>query len=266
VSLSLRDATPHDHRSWIHLVPFLGNDDPLPTEEQFRAELVEGTLFLEDGGAAIGVVRHEAYGDEGFVRVLVVHPDRRREGHGRALMAAAAARLAAAGCDRWCLNVFAGNGPALALYAALGFARAHAKRTVLVPWSAVERLPGAGLVAGPVDAGDEAALEARFALLPGQVARLRALPGRVLVGVRRDDALALACFDPAFPGAGTFRCSDPSLARPLLAAIRPHARPGEAALRLVVDDDDPLTAALVAAGASVTREYLHLRGPLPPRA
>lgn len=70
-------------------------------------------------------------------------------------------------------------------------------------------------------------------------------------------------FDPDFPGAFPFRVAAPTLARPLLEALRPHARPGVDAVGLVVEDDDALAALLVAAGATVRARMVQYEGPLP---
>lgn len=54
---------------------------------------------------------------------IVVDPAARRRGLAAGLLRSAFAELAAAGCETCFLEVRAGNAPALALYAALGFAR-----------------------------------------------------------------------------------------------------------------------------------------------
>lgn len=50
------------------------------------------------GDPAVGVVATVAIGSSGHLRLLAVDPDHRRRGHGRALLAAAEADLAARGC------------------------------------------------------------------------------------------------------------------------------------------------------------------------
>jgi ribosomal-protein-alanine N-acetyltransferase len=60
--------------------------------------------------------------DEAEVYRVGVLPAARRRGIARRLMAAAAETLRAAGIRRMFLEVRAGNGPATALYASLGFA------------------------------------------------------------------------------------------------------------------------------------------------
>ena len=70
-----------------------------------------------------------------------------------------------------------------------------------------------------------------------------------------------ASFDPDFPGAYPFRVARPGLARPLLVALRPHARP-DTIMQLVIEDDEPLYHRLLAVGAALRLEIAHLRGDL----
>ncbi|MEU6081288.1 GNAT family N-acetyltransferase [Streptomyces sp. NPDC047108] len=59
---------------------------------------------------------------DGFVFEVEVAERHRGNGHGRSLMLAAEQECRVAGADRLGLNVFAGNTPALRLYASLGYA------------------------------------------------------------------------------------------------------------------------------------------------
>jgi hypothetical protein len=77
----------------------------------------------------------------------------------------------------------------------------------------------------------------------------------VLVGV--------AGFDPAFPGSPLFRVVDVDVARPLLAALAPRARPGDDALRVYVEGQPALRDALVGVGGDVVMRVLRLEGRMP---
>ena len=66
-----------------------------------------------------------------------------------------------------------------------------------------------------------------------------------------------------FPGAFPFRVARPGHARTLLLGLQPHALPELAHMHVVVEDDEPLRALLVAAGAELRLELLFLRGELP---
>jgi GNAT superfamily N-acetyltransferase len=258
----LRPTGPDDYPEFVRLYPFLGNDDPLPDAERFARELAPGTVFLEEDGRAVGLVRCEVLADEGFVRTLIVEPSRRRRGYGRRLMLAVAASLRAGGRARWRLNHLAGNEPAEALYRSLGFATVHATIIVRLPWEAVERLPGCEATVGPIDPADDGAFEAALALPAGQVAYLRE-QGPILLGARAGRERGLARFDPTFPGAYPFRATAPALFRPLLDAMRPSARPGDRWVQLVIEDGAAAVAALEAAGATRFRELLQLAGDVP---
>lgn len=78
-------------------------------------------LLLSVDGHPIGHLLARAVLDEGELLTIVVHPDRRRGGHARALLAALDTRWTALGVRRAFLEVHEDNQPARALYAALGW-------------------------------------------------------------------------------------------------------------------------------------------------
>jgi GNAT superfamily N-acetyltransferase len=258
-----------DFSFYLRLLPELGVEDPPPDAARFAAELAPRGLVLEDeGGAEIGWTHGEIIGDAGYVRNVIVDPAARRRGAGRALMQAIGERMRAGGCRTWRLNVKSDNTAAIALYHAFGMATAYRAAALKIAWEAVERLPGsARSVEGRVIRPEEdAALEAAFRLLAGQLAGLRAL-GHVLMRLcdrdRLDDAkVGVARFNPAYPGIYPFRVGEPALARALLEALRPHARPGDREVGLVIEDDDATVAVVRAAGAALKFEMLHMQGPL----
>lgn len=70
-------------------------------------------------GAEVGGIGWQQAGGDALLRSLLVAPDRRGEGHGRAIVAAAEAMLTAVGVDRvWLLTT-----TATALFDRLGYAR-----------------------------------------------------------------------------------------------------------------------------------------------
>ena len=86
------------------------------------AALLEGTGCFATGDATcFALIRVVA--DEAELLTIATHPNRRRQGLARACMSAWMAEAAARGADHAFLEVAADNAPALALYAALGFAR-----------------------------------------------------------------------------------------------------------------------------------------------
>ncbi|MFJ8821968.1 GNAT family N-acetyltransferase [Streptomyces sp. NPDC102467] len=76
---------------------------------------------LEHGGATVGTLWLAQRADGAYVYDVEVVPDQRGRGHGRSLMLLAEADSIAAGATRIGLNVFAGNTPALRLYASLDY-------------------------------------------------------------------------------------------------------------------------------------------------
>ena len=74
-----------------------------------------------DDGRLVGVATGVVAVDDADVHVVVVHPDHRRRGIGRALTAALCRAFVAVGAERVLLEVRAHNAAALALYEDLGF-------------------------------------------------------------------------------------------------------------------------------------------------
>jgi hypothetical protein len=180
-----------------------------------------------------------------------------------------AARLRAAGCSRWCLNVKPDNEPAVRLYRSVGMSPAYLSAALRFGWGLLDRLPrgGRAVVARPVEPGDDGAIEAAFALPVGLIERCRAR-GTVLLrlvdpATPEDARAGFASYDPHFPGAAPFRVGHPALAAPLLEAIRPHEPPDAPHMQVMVEDDEPLARALIEAGASVRLRALHMAGDLP---
>ena len=78
-------------------------------------------LVLREDARIVGSAMVGSDGHRGWIYYLAVTPERRRSGHGRALMVAAEAWLRARGVPKVQLMVRAGNEAALGFYAALGF-------------------------------------------------------------------------------------------------------------------------------------------------
>jgi hypothetical protein len=224
---------------------------------------VGGTLLADCDGRVHGYVQFHALGEVGYVRHLVVAPQQRDSTRGAELMLAAAAALRAAGIREWHLNVKGTERRQIELYERLGMRAKHRSAALRLPWRAVETMPGEPATALPVAPAEDDDIERSLGLLAGQIAMVRRRSGHVLVQLRDHDlcAVGFAAFDPEFPGARVFRVARPSLAAPLLAALRPHAP--HAQLGLVIDDDPALVALLLANGGSLALELLHYTGPVP---
>ena len=85
-------------------------------------------LVAEQDGAAVGYVGCQTVLDEGYITNVAVSPDCRRQGIGRALVAALKARAAEAGLAFVTLEARASNAPAIALYEGAGFRRVGVRR------------------------------------------------------------------------------------------------------------------------------------------
>lgn len=78
-------------------------------------------LVAVDAGAVRGYIGMHHLGDEGFIANVAVAPDARRQGVGKALLAAAAAYGRQHALYRLTLEVRASNAAAIALYESCGF-------------------------------------------------------------------------------------------------------------------------------------------------
>lgn len=260
--MEIRDATVADYDAYTRLLPELGTGDPVPSRERFAA-LCDRAMVATDEGVVAGYALFEVMAEVGYVRNLVSDPARRRQGIGVALMEAMRARFLARGARTWCLNVKPNNHAAIALYRRCGLAPAYRSYMLRVPRSAPAAAPVAELVLAPITPDEDAAVESVTGLLPGQLASARAKPGRMLLQVRhRGVVVGAAVFDPAFPGAFPFRLRDASLGPATVETLRALAPPGSQHVQVGVEDHDALRDILLAAGAQVHIEILHMRGPL----
>ncbi|AUX43699.1 uncharacterized protein SOCE26_051520 [Sorangium cellulosum] len=268
--LAARPATPADYDHFARLFPELGVDQAAPSRDRWEHVLARDTLLFEEDGAVVAYAYAQTLRDMGYVRNVVVTRSHRGRGVGGAVMRAVAAHLRARGCSRWCLNVVPDNAAAVRLYRSAGMEQAYTSTDFRFTWDVVARLPrdGRDVAARRLEPADDAAVEATFALVPGQIAEARGRGHLVLLSLIDPAApsappLGFASFDPAHPGAFPFRVAAPGLAVPLLEAIRPHAPPDGAFVNVVVEDDDALAAAFLAAGASVHLALAHFRGDIP---
>jgi ribosomal-protein-alanine N-acetyltransferase len=91
---------------------------------QLASIMAEGTNFAlvaEDGGEIVGFALVQTGGGMAKLLTIDVDPARRREGNGRALMAAAEAEARRRGCERLFLEVRSTNDAARAMYSTVGY-------------------------------------------------------------------------------------------------------------------------------------------------
>lgn len=278
MTIHVRPARASDHPLFARLFPELETDDAVLEPERFVRELMPTTVVAEvetgQDARPVGYAHFQIMKELAYVRHIVTAPEARRTGVGRALMTAILARAREAGTTAWCLNVKPDNTPAIALYEAYGMKPAHRSRVVSMPWASVDAAAAApaatadaGVVARLIAPEDDARVEsaASLALLPGQVATNRAIGDRVLMMLEEDgQVVGATSFAPSFPGAYPFRVARPALALVLLRAIRPHARPVDLQIQVVTENQPDVADALLAAGARIKLEMLHMKGALPP--
>ncbi len=115
----------------VHRVAGTGFDAPW-TRESLTEELTRSfarVLIAEtptDG--VVGYVHYWRVADESEVLNVATLPERRREGHARALIAAVIQETRAEGGLKVLLEVRPSNTAAVGLYTALGFARTHTRK------------------------------------------------------------------------------------------------------------------------------------------
>ena len=260
----VRPATPDDYEAFASLCPQMGSDDPTPSEEIWRSTMVSGTRVAMIGSGVVGYCYFQELADGGYVRNVVVDVAARRRGVGRALMQAAAEELLAHGKTSWRLNVKPDNEAAIRLYEWFGMRTAYAGKAFLLPWRAVAAMPSYGATVKLAGPDRDTVLEDAFTLPRGQLTRSRQT-GRTIFEAIADNApssiLGLADFNPRFPGAFPFRVVDPRVARDLLTAMRALV-PDDQAVNLIAEDDEPLAALFMEAGATLRMNILHMVGPL----
>jgi ribosomal protein S18 acetylase RimI-like enzyme len=125
--LVLSQPTP----AWWELT--VGSTEPTPAERHVLTGGTVGYGLIEAGETAAGAVRGALVGDLLHVARLAVRPEFRRQGLAVALLDAVEGWAADHGATRVALQVSVTNAPALALYAALGFAEHHRYRYWVPP-------------------------------------------------------------------------------------------------------------------------------------
>lgn len=259
----IRRAEPGDYPAYARLFPQMETGDPVPGVEHYQRNVMPQTQVWEEDGYVVGLVLAELLSDTGYIRHVIVDPQARGRGIGRALMLAAARTVRAAGLRRWALNVKPNNAPAVGLYRSLGMTRAYGSATVRMDWSIGDRLPPATDVTVEV-AEPPSFAKIEIALgLPAGLLRLRHPDCRMLVARRGTEIVGVAAFDPHHPGAYPFRALDVPTAAALLRAAHPFADPDHDYTQLVFEDAPALVAAFVAAGARIHFEFDHYTGPVP---
>jgi ribosomal protein S18 acetylase RimI-like enzyme len=275
----IRPAVAADYPAFVRLFPELAVDDPMLEQDRFDREIVPTTLVMEAGEGPdpahiVGYAHYMHMRGVTYVRHIVTTPEVRQTGVGRALMEAIAEIARAAGSTSWCLNVKPLNVAAIALYRRVGMAQIWESQALKLDWAiadAAPRMQNARIKARVIEPSDDARVEPAMKLITGQLALARAWEGRVLVGLfEGDDAgddpavLGAAVIHPHYPSAYPFRVARPELAFELLHAIRPHMRATDELVHVVIEGQVDVADALLAAGATLKMESVHMKGTVPP--
>jgi len=264
MSVRIRPATAADHPTFVRLFPELEVDETPWGSARFSAEMVATTLIAEDGDdRAIGYAYFKLIGESAHVSQIVVAPDARRRGVGLAFFEAIASRALREGCKTWRLNVKRDNTAAISLYERVGMMPAFESVALRMDWSAVGT-GDEGVITRLVEPSDDERVERAMSLLSQQLTAMRAVGGRVLLLAEGyGEVLGVAVFDPRFPGASPFRAARPEVALALLRALRPSARSEDTFLNVTLEAQPAIAQTLIAMGARVRFEMLHMSGPLP---
>lgn len=264
--MEVRAARPDDYEGFTRFWDQLDLGQPAPAFAHWLEHLCPNTIFLADGDALAAYNLSFAFGTRGDVRQVVVDRAYRNRGVGKELMAAVAAKLRAAGCHDWRLEVRAENAPALALYRSVGLQR---RRTIYaIGVTAAQHARFAATRSGrhtaiEVTPVDDAALETAFDLGTGQIARWRR--ARAPWPLLRVGTLGLTQlwqdFAPDFGLLFPFLVADVDsvdsvdVAAHLIAA----APPGPWEIDVA---SEAIRTALTALGATLKSSQLELAGPL----
>jgi GNAT superfamily N-acetyltransferase len=250
MAFALRDATDADYSAFVRLFPELAVEDPVPTREQFAAQMLPKIVIVEDANGPVGYAFWRTFGRTAHVVHAVVDPLARGRGLGRALMEDVRRRVLAQGCNRWFLNVKQDNSGAIRLYTRCGLATEQRGWALRAEWSQLHSLPEpqSDVVAFTLAPEEDSSIAARIDETPEHLASLRSRAGVVLVGLREAGLLVgFAAFDPSFPGVRPVHVARVELAGRLFEGLRPYARHDH--VHVTFERNQALLEALTSLGA-----------------
>lgn len=258
MAIEIRRACEDDYPHFVRLFGELAIPDPLPSAERFVAGIVPVMSVAMLDESVVGFVTWRRYSEIAHVMQVAVDRHVRGQRIGQQLLEHARDAARTAGCTRWYLNVKRDNTSALKLYERCGLAFELESTVLKLDWDRIPRIDGVNESLSTADEDEEIA--SRFNVPLERVKMFRAR-GAFRMITLRDDAGALigfAPFDPSFPGTPMLHAARPELAPVLVEAIRHHADPQFAFVRLCIEGDRALTDALRALGGEVVFEILRL--------
>jgi GNAT superfamily N-acetyltransferase len=260
----VRLACTADYPLVARLFPELAVEDPVPTPAQFESRMLPRVIVAEgECGIPVGYAFWRVYGKTTHIVNVIVDGAARGRGVGHALLDDVRTRVVREGSTRWYLNVKQDNAVAIRVYERDGFSIEHEAWALKTEWSRLMTLP----VAAPdaeafVPVPDEdGALAEGVGFDEERITLLRAAAGVAIAGVREHGRyLGLAAFDPFYPGIYPIRVARPALARPLLDALRRHAK--EDRVMVFVEGDPALQDLLMGVGAKLGHALYQMGGSL----
>jgi ribosomal-protein-alanine N-acetyltransferase len=258
---TVRAADIADYPVFARLFPELAVADPVPSREQFAAQMLPHVMIVEENAVPAGYAFWRCYGAVGHVGHVVVAPEARGHGLGGALVEEVRLRMTASGCTRWYLNVKQDNAPALRVYERAGMTVEREGWSLDTTWAKLDGLPKGDRVAALapmiVPERDDATLAQHFGLDPGRLTALRQKPGEVMCAVYDQGVpVGLGAFDPTFPGVYPVCVVRTDVAYTLFQALRPHARHDH--VHVTVEGDRTLYEVMCSAGAQLRHAFFRM--------
>lgn len=247
----IRPARSNDHAAVDALFRAVGSDGPAAA--RWNELTLPHTLVAERDGIVIGCVEQHP---DGAIRNLIVDPEARGAGIGRALMQAAAGAMRARGLTQWRLVVDADNVAAIRLYSRLGMYSIGHSTQLRIAWSTIATIPTETIGASPLTRADIGALERRFGL--AQLERHAFADG--CIANKLDGLLGVAVFAPQRADMRGVRVMRPSLTGALLASFARHAEHPH--VDVTIENNDAVCDLLEQHGADVRLRLFHMSGAL----
>ena len=261
--LTIRAAHASDYDPFTELFLELHVDDPTPSRDAWT-RIAKTSFVAEQADAVVGYIYYDLFAHECHIRHISVAAEARGHRVGQRLMERVLERMREAGLSQWALNVKPENTSAIRLYERMGMRPVYTSQAMRFDWSITERLPvDAQLTTFAIEPARDAEIEHATKLSPGQLATLRARGDNVQRAVEDASSGAVvgaAVFTPTFPGAYPFKAASAAVARTLLEALRPFARPDPPYMQVVIEGQPDVASALREAGALVRLDIVHYKG------
>jgi GNAT superfamily N-acetyltransferase len=254
----VRSARVADYPVFARLFPELGVADPLSSREQFAEHMVAGVLIIEEDAVPVGYAFWRSYGAISHVAHVVVAPQARGRGVGRALLDEVRLRAIASGSTHWFLTVKQDNAPAIRLYKRMGMVIDREGWAVETSWTDLEALPhGPAPPPVVVPPSDDAVIADRFGLPVRRLAVLRQIPDEVMYAVYEEgQPVGFGGFAPGYPRVFPICVARIDVAHTLCRAFRRHARFDH--VHMTVEGDRELFEGLRALGARLHHAFFRM--------